>query len=786
MFQPPRIGVYVCHCGSNIAGVVRCEDVAKEVEKTPGVVVSKAYKYMCSEAGQNVIIQDIKEHKLNRVVVAACTPKMHEPTFRRTLEKAGLNEYLFEMANIREHCSWVHRKEPEEATAKATEITRMAIARSRLLEPQEKTVIGSHNEALVIGGGVAGIQASLTLAEMGFRVYLVEKDPSIGGHMAQLDKTFPTMNCSICILGPKMVDVLHHPNITLLTHSEVQDIRGYIGNFKVKILRKPRYIIEEKCNGCGKCVETCPVYLPNEFDVETGPRKAIYTPFPQAVPVTYRIDLDHCIQCHKCVDVCKEEGREAIDFDQKEETIKLEDIGTVVVATGCEAYDASKNGDYGYGVYDNVITSIELERLINAGGPTAGELTRLSDGRHPKRVAFIQCVGSRNEKIGNIYCSSICCMNTVKNSILIKEHQPETEIYVFYTDVRAHGKGFEEFYRRALEEGVTFIRGKPSEVYEDPETRNLMLDVEDTLSGLRLSLEFDMVVLAVGLTPRKEDALSKVLPLPKTSEGFYLEAHPKLRPVDTPLDGIYICGLAEGPKDIRDSVTQASAAAAMASIPMLKGKIEVESITALVDAETCKMCGLCAKVCPFGAITVEEVNRTPAVMIEAACKGCGTCAAECSTDAITMRHFTDKQILAQVESALEVNPHEKIVAFCCNWCSYAGADYAGVSGIQYPTNVRIIRVMCSGRVDPTFIYRAFELGAGMVLVSGCKPNDCHYLTGNYYCEKRIQRVRARLQKTGIAPHRLRLEWISATEGKKFAQVITEMTSQLKELAVANK
>ncbi|MEM3731505.1 MAG: CoB-CoM heterodisulfide reductase HdrA2 [Candidatus Bathyarchaeia archaeon] len=777
-----RIGVYVCHCGLNIAGSVDCAEVAKFAATLPHVVVAKDNRYTCSDQGQAIIKNDIREYKLNRVVVASCSPRLHEPTFRKACEEAGLNKYLFEMANIREQCSWVHLHDREAATEKAKDLVKMAVAKAALLKPAEEIEVPITREALVIGGGVAGIQAALDLADTGYRVYLVEKEPSIGGMMARIDKTFPTMDCSICILAPKMSDVGRHPNIKLLTNSEVVDVKGYVGNFHVKIIRKPRYV-KDDCSACGECSKVCPITVPNEFDAGLAIRHAIYTPFAQAVPSTYIIDMNNCLNkegiivCDKCIKACE---RQAIDFEMKRETIELK-VGTIIVAIGAEVFDPSTLPHYGYSKYPNVITSLEFERLINAGGPSGGHLIRPSDKQIPKRVAFVQCVGSRSDRNGRLYCSNVCCMNTIKDSLLIKEHWPETEIYVFYVDIRAYGKGFEDLYKRARKEGVKFIRGLPSQILEDKKTRNLWLIGENTLQKELYKINVDMVILSVGLEPRREsEIIQRLLTLSRTQDGFFMEAHPKLRPVDAATSGIFFAGCAEAPKDIKDSVTQASAAAARASILMAKGKVTVEAITPIYYADNCKACGLCTKVCPYNAITLnKELKRVE--IVEAACGGCGTCAAECPFNALTQNHFTDEQIMAQIDAATEFNADKKIIAFCCNWCAYAGADFAGVSRMQYPPNVRIIRTMCSGRVAQKFIERAFARGAAAVLVAGCHPGDCHYINANLHTKRRVERFWKIMEERGLNKERLQLLWASAAEGERFASKIREVQALIESI-----
>ncbi|NWG11622.1 hydrogenase iron-sulfur subunit, partial [Candidatus Bathyarchaeota archaeon] len=571
--------------------------------------------------------------------------------------------------------------------------------------------------------------------------------------------------------------------IELLANSEVADVKGYIGNFHVKVSKSSRYV-KKDCSACGDCSKACPVIAPNKFDAGLAIRHAIYTPFAQAVPSTYIIDMNLCLNkdgvivCDKCIKACE---RQAIDFEMKPETVEL-DVGTIIVAIGADVFDPSSLQNYGYGKYPNVITSLEFERLINAGGPSGGHLIRPSDMEIPKRVAFIQCVGSRSEKSGRLYCSNVCCMNTIKDSLLIKEHWPETEIYVFYVDIRAYGKGFEDLYKRARKEGALFIRGLPAEIVEDRKTSNLWLVGENTLQKELYKVNVDMVILSVGLEPRKDSELiQRLLTLSRTQDGFFMEAHPKLRPVDAATGGIFFAGCAEAPKDIKDSVTQASAAAARAGILMAKGKVTVEALTPIVYPENCKVCGLCTKVCPYNALTLnKDLKRVE--IIKAACGGCGTCAAECPFGALTQDHFTDEQIISQIDAVTESEADKKIVAFCCNWCAYAGADFAGVSRMQYPPNVRIIRTMCSGRVAPKFVERAFAKGAAAVLVAGCHPGDCHYINANYQTQKRVERLWKKMEQQGLDKERLQLLWASAAEGERFASKIREMHTMMEKIS----
>ncbi len=573
-----------------------------------------------------------------------------------------------------------------------------------------------------------------------------------------------------------MTDAGRHPNITLLTMSEVKEITGFVGNFRVRILKRARYVKEKECTACGDCVAVCPVVIPDEFNMGLSSRRAIYSPFPQAVPSAYAVDITQClghnpIICGKCIETCK---KRCIDFDMNDEELTFE-VGTIIVATGMETYDPTILDEYGYSRFHNVLTRRELERLINAGGPTAGEVIRLTYGRVPKSVAFIQCVGSRSQRRGRPYCSNICCMNTVKSTIMLKEHYPDIELKVFYIDIRAFGKGFEDLFRRSKGMGVRYIRGLPGDIKQETADKSLILTVENTATNELETHHAEMVVLAVGLEPPPDmKIIQEMLALQTTSDVFYLEAHPKLQPVDSATRGIFFAGCAEGPKDIKDSVTQASAAAARAMRLMNPGMLTVEAITAEVDPDQCNSCGLCAKVCPYNAISVDKKAKTAAKVTEAACAGCGTCAAECPTLAISMNHFTDAQIEAQIDTILDKNAADRILIFACNWCSYAGADFAGVSRLRYPPNTRLIRTMCSGRIHEKFIWRSFERGAPVVLVSGCHIGDCHYINANHWTERRVKRVWKKMEKLGLRTERLGLEWISAAEGLRFQQVMERM------------
>jgi heterodisulfide reductase subunit A len=661
-----KIGVFVCHCGENIARTVRVKDVAEAASQIPGVAFSAHYPYMCSAPGQKMVRDAIAEHGLTGVVVAACSPQLHEPTFRRATSQAGLNPFHCEMANIREQCSWVH-PDRDEATGKARQIMASMVEKvkhSRALQPVDVPVT---RRALVVGAGVAGVRAALDIANAGYQVVLVERETSIGGNMSRLSETFPTLDCSQCILTPLMVEVSRHPNVELLTYAEVEQVTGYVGNFKVRIRKKPRYVDASVCTACGDCSKACPVDVPNEFDCALAWRKAIYIPFPQAVPTTYVLDGTSCLNakhatsrgyrvlmCERCRDACK---IGAIDYDQTPEVIERE-VGAIVGATGYQLWNAGQAREYGYGKHPDIVDGLEFERLLSASGPTGGEVRRPSDGRPVKRVVFVQCVGSRDPKHGVPYCSRICCMYTAKHALLFKHKVHDGHASVFYMDIRAAGKNYEEFVNRVMEEErVVYIRGRVSQVI--PRGDELIVFGADTLSGQAVQVKADLVVLASAMVPTQDSDLAKQLRIAVDPHGFLQEAHPKLRPVETLTAGVFIAGAAHAPKDIPDTVAQASAAASKALELLSKPALQREPTVSQVNEAVCNACFDCQRVCPYGAIERKEIKnrdgavvRTVARVNPAMCEGCGLCVVACRPQAIDLSGCSNEQVFAQIEALM--------------------------------------------------------------------------------------------------------------------------------------
>jgi heterodisulfide reductase subunit A len=655
-----RIGVYICHCGINIAATVDPVAVAEFATGLPHVVVARDYMYMCSDPGQEMIKQDIRDHDLNRVVVASCSPRMHEVTFRTAVEEVGVNPYYFEMANIREQCSWVHT-ELEIGTEKAKELVAGTVAKAALLEPLEERQVDVTPAALIIGGGIAGLEAALDIAGAGYRAYLVERQPSLGGRMAQLNRTFPRMEDAGALVVSEMARAMEHPNVEVLAYSEVVDVEGYIGNFKATVRRKPRYVDAAKCTSCGECSAACILagQIPDEFQMGLGQRPAIYLPFSQALPATYTVDPDQCLlltdgECQvgpPCALACPEG---AVDFEQQEQELRLE-VGSIIVATGYDPFDPRRKPEFGYERYPGVISALEFERLAAANGPTGGRIVVPGTDREPEHVVFIHCVGSRDKAgaadgSGNEYCSRVCCMYTAKQANVVLDQLPGARVTAFYMDVRAFTKGGEEFYDRARARGARYRRGNPSEIYRCGD--RLVIRCEDTLLRRTVEVEADMVVLAVGLEPSVAGVdLAQMLKLSCTGDSFLAEAHPKLRPVDTTSDGVFLAGTCQGPKDIPDTVAQAKAAAASALIPLSRGKAKVEAITSSIIQELCVGCGLCEEACVYSALNLHPWRGVMTIN-QVLCKGCGACSVACPSKAITLGHFTQKQTLAMLDAML--------------------------------------------------------------------------------------------------------------------------------------
>jgi heterodisulfide reductase subunit A2 len=661
-----RIGVFTCWCGENIARNVDVERVAEALRDEPGVACSLDFKYLCSDPGQTLLRNQIAQRRLDGLVVASCSPHMHLKTFRKAAQAAGLNPYLVEMANIREHCSWVHHRR-EEATSKAIELVRMAVAKVRHHHPLEPIRVPVERRAMVIGGGVAGIQAALDIADAGYEVVLVEREPSLGGKMAALSETFPTLDCSQCILTPRMVDVAQHPQITLRTYCEVESVEGYVGNFRVRVRRKARYVDVDRCTGCGECWNVCPSKKTlSEFDQRLGRRTAIYVPFPQAVPARPVIDPHACLKlskgrCGLCVKKCQ---AEAIRFDDRDSWID-ESVGAIVVATGYQLYDIGPRdngsairgyGEYGYGQFPDVIDSLQFERLASASGPTGGKITRPSDGREPKAIVFISCVGSRDNAKGISHCSKICCMVNAKHTMLYRHKVHDGEAHVFYMDIRAGGKNYDEFVRRAIEQdGAHYHRGRVSQITQ--QDGQLLVRGVDTLAGVPLTIAADMVVLATAIVPSSgARQLAQKLSVAYDGQGFLSESHPKLRPVETGVAGIYVCGACQGPKDIPESVAQAGAAAAKVLVLFARDHLTRDPEVAHVLDRTCAGCFQCLRACPYQAITRREIThprgpgRQVAAVNPSLCMGCGTCVAVCPSKSADLEGFSEEQVYSVVES----------------------------------------------------------------------------------------------------------------------------------------
>lgn len=772
-----KTALFLCHCGSNIASVVDVESLLKHYKKQPNLVVVDD-AHLCIEQGLNLIRDTIKNEQVDHVVVAACSPKLHGELMGKTLEEAGLNHGYLSIANIREQCSWVHWDNPEAATAKARLMIDAAIQMAQHALPINSVSVPIIKRVLVLGAGPAGITAALQLANAGYEIILVEKSGFLGGHMAKWDKLFPSLDCSLCILGPLMTQVNTHPKIKVLTLSELTDVHGTPGSYQVLIHQKPRYVDIETCNGCNKCLEICPIEEPSEYNYGLGTRQAIIRPYPNTVPLAPYIDMDACVGCQSCVGICEKESIQFEDTD-RDHTFK---VGAIIVATGFEPYNPQPLSEYGYERYPDVIIAPELERLLDPAGPSRGLIVRPSTGELPKRVAFVQCVGSRDIRINRPYCSRVCCTYAVKEAIQLRLAQPDTEVFIFYTDMRTFGKGFEEMYERAAREhGITFIRGRVAEIEEDPATKRLLLRAEDTELCEPIEFPADLVVLSVGVDPPPSNpTLATLLNIPLDENSFFLEKHPKLNPTGTYSAGIFLAGTSQGPKDIADTVAHAGLAAAQVSSLLHRRKIDLEVYAPVVDDTLCENCRLCEQTCDANAISFEN-SKIPQID-EIACTGCGACVASCPTGALDLPGFTRQQLLSAVHSACQANPlRPVIIGFLCNWCAYEAADRAGVYRLRYPPHMIPIRVPCTSRLDPLLILEAFSQGADGVAILGCHETDCHYRTGVSKAKGRLNKMQPLLDEMGINSDRIFFGSTSASEGARLADLVDSFIKKVIEM-----
>jgi heterodisulfide reductase subunit A len=710
MNTKPKIGVYICHCGGNISDTVDMERVKESIATLDGVKIAETNEYVCSSPGQDMIKNGIKDHKLNRIIVASCSPRMHLETFKRTVSEAGLNPYLFEMVNIREQDSWVHDN-IDQATEKAIDLIRGAVNRAIHLKELKSKKIDVTRSVLVIGGGIAGISASIEIADKGYEVYLVEKSPSLGGHMAQLSKTFPTLDCSACVLAPKMVYVAQHPNIKILSLTEPIAVSGSPGNYEVTLKKHPRYVDEDKCTSCGECAKVCPVRVPSKFDEGLTQERSVYLPFKQAIPNTYVLDKENCLfftrgVCKLCERFCK---GNAIAFDQVEETIKL-NVGAIIVSTGYKQLEMDILGQYNFGKHPNIVTNLQFERIAIQG------FGRPSDGKPPKKVAFILCAGSRDTEKGVPYCCKIGCMNAIKEAILLDKAVTNAEPWIFYTDIRAHGKGYEEFYEFARDHKVNFVRGRVADIIP-LNSEKILVRAEDTLLGTRVQEVFDLVVLQSAIIPQSgTQELARILGIPIGSDGFFLERHHKLRPVDTTREGIYLCGCAMGPKDIRETTLEAMGTASKVATFIGKGEFNTSPEIAYIISEKCNLCEECIKVCPVGAI---ERTEDMVMINPVTCVGCGICVPKCPEATIDLNHSTEAQLIDQIRGISQGGTEPKIIAFFEKDTAYASIDAAGQTRLSYSPNIRIIRIPSAGRISLKHILHAFAAGAdGIMFIEG--------------------------------------------------------------------
>ena len=796
--EEAKVGVFLSDCGGQIAKILDFEELTNFVKNVQGVAFVAVGNEFWRGRGLQTIVDTVKAKKINRVVVAESIPKISEIAIAKAVEEAGLNPHLVEVLDLKDHCAWPHKDTPREATEKAKAMLLAAIEKAKLLEPIEKAEFPAVKSVLVIGGGIAGMQAAEDLADMGFQVYIVEKEPFLGGLAAKAVRFFPTDDCAICIQSPTtdLKTVTHTsrkcvyrsgfseiPNLNVLTNAKVVKVEGGPGNFHVTVERKPRYVNEKKCVACDLCTSVCPVEVPDEYDAKLSKRKAIYINKPLVYPPAYVIDAKACKfhECAKCVAVCP---TKAIELDQKPEFVTL-NVGSIIVATGFREYDPSVIKEYHYGEYPDVITHLELARMLDAFGPTNGVPVRPSDRKPAKRIAFVQCVGSRDRR-WNPYCSSICCMISLKHATLIKSAFPDADVTICYIDIRTTGREHEYYYEKAREMGVKFVKGRPSEIIHDPATNTLVVEVEDELLRRLLELEADLVVLATAMVPSEDTKeLAQILGLELDQDGFFKEYNAKLRPTETKRRGIYLCGGAVFPKDAPTASLHAHSAAVKAAKFLMNGKIVKDLKVAVVNGDYCGNCQFCPVTCPYGAISLEPQGdgHFVAKVSELLCEGCGVCVGTCPVGAIELRHLKPSQISAQIKALLSVNGTSKplVLAFSCSECGHAAVDSSGMAMMSYPANVRVLRVPCTGVIQVQHILEAFKAGAQGVMVVGCKPDGCHYEAGSQKAKQKVEMAKVLLKTYGIEPERLEMLNLVFIEGDKFTEAAKAMTERVERL-----
>ncbi|MHA2371424.1 MAG: hydrogenase iron-sulfur subunit [Candidatus Thorarchaeota archaeon] len=771
-----RTALFICRCGSNVADIVDVETLKQDYE-AKGIPIVTVDDHFCSEQGIQTLIKAIKKSKAERAVFAGCSPLLHWDLLSEAAKEAGLDPGHFHMANIREQGSWVHWNDTSAATAKAKATIDTGLAFIRDSNPISTQEVPVTRRALVIGGGVAGMNAALTMADAGIETVIVEREGFLGGHMAKWDKLFPTFDCGICILGPMMTRVARHPLIKTMTLSEVINVRGTVGNYRVTIRQAPRFVDIDSCTGCDKCIDVCPVEVIDEYNYGLGKRKAMVRPSVDAVPLAPYIDSNTCVGCQSCAGVCEPKSLRYED----EERAEAFEFGAIIVATGFKPFDAKRVEEYGYGENPDVITSLEFERLINPEGPTAGRVLRPSNGKVPKNIVFVPCVGSRSERFGNPYCSRVCCTAAVKEVAQFKQHLPDSDAYVFYVDMRVFGKGYEELYEKTSRDyRVNFIRGTLGEVVQDPITGKTLVRAEDTLLRRDMEFEADLVVLMVGMEPDSSNVpLSLLLKTPLDENGFFMEQHPKLRPSSTASKGVYLAGVVQGPKDIADTIAHSGLAASKAMVLLSKGDIVTEACIPSFDQEPCLSCRLCEQTCNADAIRFD--NDYPTIS-QAACRACGACVAACPSGALDLPCLTNKQLVEATKAAVEFNPvRPAIVGYLCRWCAYSAADKAGTSRLTYPSNMIPIKVPCTGRLNAETILTAFSEGADGVAILGCHEQDCHYRSGAKQAKSRTETLREVIEAAGIDGRRLYFGSASASESDSFAEQVTNFVTRIMKL-----